>query len=131
MRLFLFFSCALFFIASAKKTVAIPCVETADTCFYTIHVPADIDFPQTPYFDTTIVRSINCKTQVLKLPGWGTGTTYILTRDDSVINVNKEISFLIPQRYGMIDITTLPEGNYNMQLFACGNGGSFTLRLKW
>jgi hypothetical protein len=130
MRLYFLFFFALPFFISAKKSTLIPPVETSDTCFYTINVPPDIDFPETPHFDTTIERSINCRKQVLKLSGWGTQTGYTLTRNDSVIHVNKSVSFTAMQRYGLIDITDLPAGIYAMGLTACGNGGGFTLRLK-
>ena len=130
MRFFLFCICAICFIISAKNSSATPPVETADTCFYIVNVPPDIDFPETPHFDTTIVRADNCKTQVLKLWGWGTQTGYTLTRNDSVIKVYKSVSFWAGQPYGIIDITNLPSGTYGMGLMACGNGGGFTIRLK-
>lgn len=120
----------MLYFGATNNSVAIAPIETADTCFYTINVPADIDVPTTPHFDTTIVRAENCKTQMLKLPEWGTQTTYILTRMDSVINIQKAVSFSAGQHYGMIDITDLPAGTYGMGLMACGNGGGFTLHLK-
>ncbi|MDQ3112263.1 MAG: hypothetical protein M3R17_20450 [Bacteroidota bacterium] len=130
MRFFFFFVFAFLFLISANKSTAISPVENADTCFYSINVPPDIDFPETPHFDTTIERAINCKTQVLKLPGWGSGTGYTLTRNDSIIKVHKAVSFSAAQKSGLIDITDLPAGIYGMSLAACGNGGAFTVRLK-
>ena len=118
-RLFFFFLFAIPFFIAANKSAAILPVETAD-----------IDFPETPHFDTTIERAINCRTQVLKLKGWGTETSYTLTRNDSVIKVHRSVSFSAFKRYGVIDITDLPEGTYEMSLLACGNGGGFTVRLK-
>jgi hypothetical protein len=129
-RLFLFCVFALSFIISANKPAENSVIEIADTCFYTINVPPDIDFPETPHFDTTIVRAENCETQMLKLPRWGTQTDYTLMRNDSVIKVHKRVSFHAGKRYGLIDITDLPAGTYGMGLTACGNGGSFTIRLK-
>ncbi len=129
-RCLLIFLLGLTFFCFRNNAFAIHPAETADTCFYLINVPPDIDVPETPHFDTTIVRVINCKIQVLKLPGWGTETKYTLMRMDSVIHFNKSVSFWAGQRYGMIDITDLPPGIYGMGLLACGNGGSFTIRLK-
>ena len=120
----------LVFLGTTNFSGARPPFEKTDTCFYTIHVPADIDVPGTPHFDTTIVRAINCKKQFLKLPEWGTQTTYTLTRMDSVVHVQREISFHFSQHYGMIDITDLPPGAYGMGLLACGNGGGFTIYLE-
>jgi hypothetical protein len=53
------------------------------TCFYALHVPADIDQKPTQ-FDTVIVRSGTCQKHVIKLESWGTGTSYqILPLDSS------------------------------------------------
>lgn len=129
-RLIVFSLFGLLFFASAKHSVAIPEMENADTCFYTIHVPADIDFPETPHFDTTIVRSLNCNKQFLRLPSWGTQTDYTISRDDSLIKIHRSTLFSMKQGQGLIDITDLPNGTYAMYLMACGNGGGFTIYLK-
>jgi hypothetical protein len=130
MRFYFFFLFTLPFFISANRSATISPVEIADTCFYTVNVPPNIDYPETPHYDTTIVRAENCKTQVLKLWGWGTQTDYTLTRNDSVIKVHRSVGFFASQRYGLIDITDLPNGTYEMGLLACGNGGGFTVRLK-
>ena len=104
-----------------------------DTCFYSIHVPQDIDVPSTPHFDTTIVRTGDCPVRALRLPSWGTETSYSLAPEDSSSAKQYEprsTHFSADQRFGIIDITDLPVGNYTMHLTACGNGGFFTVRLK-
>lgn len=118
-----------FFFSKIHES-AISHVVKSDTCFYTINVPPDIDFPETPHFDTTIIRNTNCSKQFLKLPGWGTETKYSLMSMDSVIHIALEVSFTHDQRFGLIDITGLPAGVYGMGLLACNNGGAFTIHLK-
>ncbi len=127
--LFLFFIFPLLCIP-AFKILAISPAESQDTCFYSIIVPPDIDFPETPYFDTTIQRSKTCKIHVLKLPSWGTETEYTMSRKDSIASPFKKITMEHDKGFGLIDITDFPSGTYEMRLKACGNGGSFTIRIK-
>jgi len=97
--------------------------KKGDTCFYVIKVPADLDLPSTLPFDTTIVRRAACKIHIVKLPSWGTETSYTLIAAGKPADNKKSQS-------GAIDITTLAAGTYNMSLMACGNGGSFTVKIK-
>ncbi|HVD98050.1 MAG TPA: hypothetical protein VNB90_07575 [Cytophagaceae bacterium] len=99
--------------------------QDKDTCFYTLEVPANIDLPETPHFDTTIVRSANCAVHILVLQSWGTETSYTL----STFMRNKHAHFFTGEK-GSMDISGLSSGAYEMNLIACGNGGTFTLRIK-
>lgn len=100
----------------------------ADTCFYVLDVPPDIDIPETPTFDTTIVRQPGCSHHWLHLPAQGTSTTYVL-RCDTVV---REVGFYMhdESEAEWLDITQLPVGRYDVTLLACGNGGSFFLRIE-
>lgn len=98
-----------------------------EKCLYLVKLPADLDLPNTPHFDTTIVRSVGCKHHVLHFPGWGTGTTYKLDGN----GVEREVGFTNgDKKEQWMDITDLPTGSYSVKLWACGNGGNFTLRIK-
>ena len=94
-----------------------------DTCFYLLKLPADMDIPTTPHFDTTIVRSSNCSVHVLRLGSWGTFSTYQLSSIGTKLHsVNCSAG-----EPGIMDITDLPTGTYRMYLMACGNGGGFKI----
>lgn len=98
-----------------------------DTCRYAIKVPPDIDFPETPSYDTTIVRTPLCKHHLLHFPSWGTGTTYKINGN----GIEREVGFMTDEEEKQwLDITDLPVGRYNVNLLACGNGGSFTLSIR-
>ena len=98
-----------------------------DTCRYLLQVPADIDHPETPHFDTTIVRSNGCITHMLHFPAQGTETEYALQMD----SVKRDLHFTFDEvKRQWLDITDLPAGEYQVRLLACGNGGGFTLRIK-
>jgi len=98
-----------------------------DTCRYVLRVPADIDFPETPAFDTTIVRNAACQHHLLHFPSWGTGTTYKISGS----SVEREVgSTFGEQEKQWLNITDMPAGDYHVWLLACGNGGFFTLRIK-
>jgi hypothetical protein len=59
---------------------------TKDTCTYVLKVPADLDIPTTPHFDTTIVRNKEYGIHILKLPSWGTETNYTFTSPTAIKN---------------------------------------------
>ncbi len=101
----------------------------SDTCFYLLKVPANLDVPTTPHFDTTIVKISNCSIHILRLPSWGTETEYTLTVKEGEKYKSRSAQFF-SGHYGMIDITNLPAGVYGMGLSACGNGGGFTIRIE-
>lgn len=129
---YLFLLLIPFACSFSKKQSNIPAdISKSDTCFYTINVPPDIDMPSTPYFDTTIVRSGNCKIHILNLQAWGTETEYDLS-DSTGKAIAKAHFFMSDKASGnrQIDISNLPAGKYNMYLLACGNGGGFGLRIK-
>ena len=126
----LLFSFLAFAFSTEKKNSPAE-TSSSDTCFYTINVPPDIDIPSTPYFDTTIVRSGNCKVHILNLQSWGTETEYDLS--DSTGKLIAKAHFFMsypPKGNRQIDISNLPAGKYGMSLMACGNGGVFGLRIK-
>ncbi len=50
-----------------------------DTCCYALVVPDDMDLPDASPFDTTIVRDLECKRQLLRFPAWGTRSDYRVT----------------------------------------------------
>src|SRR5688572_17627457 len=54
---------------------------TKDTCRYILNVPANIDMPSTPPFDTIIHRNKSCRVHILELPSWGTETSYTITSE--------------------------------------------------
>jgi hypothetical protein len=98
-----------------------------DTCTYHLSVPPDLDLPNTPHFDTTIVRSPGCSKHMLWFPAGGTETRYILQMD----TVRRDLHFSkaeVDKQF--LDITNLPSGAYEVHLLACSNGGSFTLRIQ-
>lgn len=98
-----------------------------DTCRYQLNVPADIDVPETPAFDTTIVRTVGCMHHLLRFPSWGTGTAYKITGN----GIEREVGFMTDEEEKQwFDITDLPSGRFTVNLFSCGNGGSFTLSIK-
>ena len=100
---------------------------TIDMCEYRLKVPPDLDISGAPRFDTTIVRSAGCKHHLLHFPSWGTGTTYKLNGH----GIEREVGFMTDnEEKQWLDITDLPVGSYNVNLLACGNGGSFTITVK-
>jgi hypothetical protein len=99
---------------------------TKDTCIYALKVPADLDISTTPHFDTTIVRSKECRIHILSLPSWGTETNYTITSQTG----NQKSAHFFASKKGEIDITNLASGKYNGYLTACGNGGPFTIHIK-
>lgn len=103
-----------------------------DTCFYLIKVPPDLDVPGTPYFDTLIVRKEQCSVHALELPSWGTETSYVFFPADTAVKISgiHLSTHFFHGQHGIIDITSLPAGSYSVSLMACGNGGSFSVRIK-
>ena len=96
-------------------------------CRYELHIPPDLDVPGTPHFDTTIVRTATCTKHLLLLPPQGTETRYIILMD----TVERDVHFgFDDESKQWLDISLMPVGEYRVNLFACGNGGSFTLRIK-
>jgi len=103
-----------------------------DTCYYSILIPADLDKPKTPYFDTTIVRG-NCKAQILLWPDCGTEANYVLFQGDSLTFNNKDAAstcHVLQGQQGKMDITGLPADNYKLWLQADCNGGVFSIKIK-
>jgi hypothetical protein len=111
-----------------KPTEMIIKDEITDTCFYAINPGADLDVPGTPSWDTTIVRAENCQIQVLKLRSWGTETTYTMAGPENKKTVTRECHCFGGS--GIIDITDIPAGTYSFGLLACGNGGSFSVKIQ-
>lgn len=96
-------------------------------CRYELRIPPDLDVPGTPHFDTTIVRAPTCTKHLLRLPPQGTETRYIIRMD----TVEHDLRFGFDEEDAQwLDITLMPAGEYHASLLACGNGGSFTLRIK-
>ncbi len=96
-------------------------------CRYELHIPLDLDFPETPHFDTTIVRTTTCVKHLLRLPPQGTETRYIFRMD----TVERDLHFGFDEDSKQwLDISLMPAGEYHVRLLACGNGGSFTLHIK-
>jgi hypothetical protein len=102
--------------------------EITDTCFYNINPGADLDVPGTPSWDTTIVRAENCQIQVLKMSSWGTETKYTMAGPENKNTITRECHCFGGS--GIIDITDIPAGTYSFGLSACGNGGSFTVKIQ-
>src|SRR5262245_62118402 len=99
-----------------------------DACRYFLRVPPDLDVPGTPHFDTTIVRTHACAEQYLWFPSGGTETMYIVRMD----TIKRELHFFTGETEKQwLDVAGLPSGTYAVSMMACGNGGGFTLRLKW
>ena len=132
--LFLFAILGSFSFGSPEETITSDDSNgSSDTCFYQLLLPPDLDMPETPYFDTTIVRNPGCKVHILRLQIWGTETAYTLYTNDSVHKPLRSAHFFCsypPKGKREIDITGLPAGKYSMSLSACGNGGSFGLAIK-
>jgi hypothetical protein len=119
-----------FTAGSPESTVNNP--DVADTCFYELQLPPDIDVPETPYFDTVLVRRENCKVHILVLESWGTETEYKIAASigNQKYNMNAHFHAGSPAKERMIDITHHPAAKYSGYLLACGNGGSFGLELR-
>jgi hypothetical protein len=100
-----------------------------DTCNYYLKLPADLDLPTTPPFDTTFYRKEECKTLILNVASWGTSSSYTLISEDSNLTIERTVHIYAGER-GCINITDLPKGTYIGRLMACGNGGSFRITLK-
>ena len=99
-----------------------------DACRYFLRVPPDMDLPGTRHFDTTIVRTFACKEQYLWFPSGGTETSYVVRMD----TIERKLHFFMGETEKQwLDVADLPSGTYNVGMMACGNGGGFTLRLKW
>jgi|GEM_PF-1652867 len=111
----------------------IPQLNT-DTCWQDVHVPADLDLPDTNYRDAWVIRSPYCGTHFARFPAWGTGTTYIITFIPYLPDVKKDpvtIGFLSGEEaLQWVDMSDWPVGDHSVSLFACGNGGTFTLKLR-
>lgn len=98
-----------------------------DTCRYMLRIPADLDYPETPHFDTTIVRNSTCKSHLLHFPAWGTRSDYVLSGN----GVSDSLGFFFEEeQLQWLDVSALPAGIYRVRLLACGNGGDFTVKIQ-
>ena len=104
--------------------------DPRSVCLYSLKIPADLDVPTTPHFDTTIVRSKACIHHVLILPSQGTETSYTISPAESSVKLEPMIVHFFHGSKGQLDITNLPAGKYSVSLMACGNGGGFTLSIR-
>ena len=133
MKLHLLPFCLIIFILSGCGIKKNRIAETKDTCFYSLIVPPNLDLPESPSFDTTILRDGYCNIHILNLESWGTETEYILIpRDTSDKKSFRKCHFYHidgPEK-GTMDISSLDTGHYTMWLLACGNGGFFGLTLR-
>lgn len=116
-----------------KEELVIPQTNT-DTCRQEVIVPADLDLPGTVYRDAWILRSPYCGRHFVHFPLWGTQTSYTITfnpyyADQTKEPVTLDTSALDDVNY-WLDITDWPIGDHPVQLLACGNGGTFTLKLR-
>jgi hypothetical protein len=135
MKLFALFILALTLVSfSFTKTISQEnsVSNHSDTCFYQLHIPADLDHPETPFYDTLFIRDTSCKIQIVRLPSQGTETEYHLTGTINGKTYSRNAHFLYGKtsNSNLMDITDLPSGTYRMQLLACGNGGGFGLTIK-
>lgn len=97
-----------------------------DTCVYGLELPPDIDHINTD-FDTLIVRDKNCQVSMLGLQHWGTFSTYAF--EGNGVDIEKNLSASVEEDR-WIDIGDWPSGEYAGTVRACGNGGTYTLRLE-
>ncbi len=123
-----------------KGARVIPQLNT-DTCRYEPDVAADLDVPDTTLgsqgrnTDVWLMRSYYCGTHLAKFPAWGTETAYTITGGpgSGVDTSGKGAQlhfFLQEQEKQWLDLTGWPPGDYTVSLVACGNGGSFILKLR-
>lgn len=120
-------------LIALSSTATARCPVASDTCRHQLRIPADLDVPTTPHFDTLIVRG-GCSTQLLFFPRQGTSTTYrIFPAEQFAANAAPlaELGFHADEEHAQwLDVTDLPRGTYTVWLLACGNGGFFTLRVE-
>ena len=116
-----------------KEELVVPQLNT-DTCRQEVIVPADLDLPGTIYRDAWVMRSCYCGKHFVHFPLWGSQTTYTITfyphfPDQTKEPVTLDSSALDDVNY-WLDITDWPVGDHSVRLLACGNGGTFTLKLR-
>jgi len=116
-----------------KEELVLPQLNT-DTCEQEVLVPADLGLPETLVRDVWVLRSPYCGSHLVRFPLWGTQTTYIITfnpyfSDHTREPFTLETSALDDVDY-WLDITDWPVGDHSVNLLACGNGGTFTLKLR-
>lgn len=116
-----------------KEDRVLPQLNT-DTCRQELLVPADLDLPETNYKDAWALRSPYCGTHFFHFPSWGTQTEYIITFNPYLQEVKKDPVTIAfhgnedPMQW--VDVTDWPVGDHTVRLLACGNGGTFTLKLR-
>lgn len=120
-----------------KEDRVIPQLNT-DTCRYEVAVAGDLDVPDTcgvRNTDLWLMRSYYCGTHLARFPGWGTETAYTITGgpgsgvDTSGKGAHLHFSRQEEEKQ-WLDLTGWPPGDYTVSLVACGNGGSFILKLR-
>lgn len=123
--------------AAMKEDRVVPQLNT-DTCRYELNVPPDLDVPDTSATRNTdewLMRSYYSGTHLVKFPAWGTQTAYIITggpgsgADTSGHDAQLQFG-MGEQDKQWLDMTQWPPGDYTVRLIACGNGGSFVLKLR-
>lgn len=119
-----------------KEDRVIPQLNT-ETCRYEVDVPADLDVPDTlgRNTDVWLLRSAYCGTHLVKFPAWGTETAYrVVGGPGSGVDTtgkNAQLHFFMDQEDKQwLNVSGWPPGDYAVSLLACGNGGSFVLKLR-
>lgn len=116
-----------------KEELVLPQLNT-DTCRQEVLVPADLDLPETQMRDAWLMRSPYCGTHLVLFPSMGTVTDYTITFVPYLSEQQKDpVHVHVPlgdHTDGLVDITEWPIGDHSVCLLACGNGGTFTLKLR-
>lgn len=109
--------------------------HNTDTCRYELQVAPDLDVPGTVNTDAWVLRSPYCGTHLLHFPAQGTQTAYAISggtaADLGTSAYQGRVAFNIGEEEKQwLDVTALPAGDYTISLLACGNGGTFVLKLR-
>lgn len=118
----------------AMKDELVMAQLNTDTCRQEVLVPADLDLPETLYRDAWVMRSCYCGKHFVHFPLWGMQTTYTITfnpyrSEEAREPITLDTSALDDVNY-WLDISDWPVGDHPVRLLACGNGGTFTLKLR-
>jgi hypothetical protein len=116
-----------------KADLVVPQTNT-DTCVQELVLPADLDRPESPMRDAWVMRSPYCGRHLVQFPSRGTATEYFITfvpylQERNMDPVHIDLA-LGENAERPIDVTDWPIGDHHVRMLACGNGGTFILKLR-
>jgi hypothetical protein len=111
----------------------IPQLNT-DTCRQELVLPPDLELAGTLFRDVWATRSPYCATHLQHFPPWGPRTEYLITFNPYQPEMKKDpvtIRFTgsdDPRQW--VDVSGWPVGDHPVHMVGCGNGATFTLKLR-